>query len=478
MRKLFALLFFALFLAPAPLGARPFSRGRIVVHPGGRYLQYADGRPFFYLGDTAWELFHRTTREEARLCLEDRARKGFTVIQAVCLAERDGLRVPNAYGDLPFADAGFTRPNERYFTYVDEVVAMADSLGLVIGLLPAWGDKFCLKWGPGPEIFTTEGRAEAFGRYLGERYRIRRNIIWILGGDRPPEGREPILRAFARGIACGVAGREDYSACLITYHPWGKSSSGDWLHDEPWLAFNMQQNGHAYDFDLWERIARDYARRPVKPVLDGEPIYEEHPIDFDREKYGTSEALHVRRAFYHEVFSGACGHTYGCHAVWQMWEPGRYAPVTGPVRSWRESLSLPGAYQVCYGRELIESRPFFRRIPDQGVIAGDAGRGHGRCTATRDSLGTYAMVYSESGRPFAVDLGRVSGKRIVAWWYDVRSGRPLRIGEFRRRDAGATMTFTPPTCGKGNDWVLVLDDARMKYPPPGRCPEARSGAAG
>ena len=80
------------------------------------------------------------------------------------------------------------------------------------------------------------------------------------------------MRAFARGIACGVAGRENYSACLITYHPWGKSSSGDWLHDEPWLAFNMQQNGHAYDFDLWERIARDYARRPVKPVLDGEPI--------------------------------------------------------------------------------------------------------------------------------------------------------------------------------------------------------------
>lgn len=60
----------------------------------------------------------------------------------------------------------------------------------------------------------------------------------------------------------------------------------------------------------------------------------------------------------------------------------------------------------------------------------------------------------------------------------IRSGRPLRIGEFRRRDAGATVTFTPPTCGKGNDWVLVLDDARMKYPPPGRCPEARSGAAG
>lgn len=112
-------------------------------------------------------LFHRTTREEARLCLEDRARKGFTVIQAVCLAERDGLRVPNAYGDLPFADAGFTRPNERYFTYVDEVVAMADSLGLVIGLLPAWGDKFCLKWGPGPRSSQRRGVPRLSGAIWG-----------------------------------------------------------------------------------------------------------------------------------------------------------------------------------------------------------------------------------------------------------------------------------------------------------------------
>lgn len=429
MRKLFAFLFFALFLAPAPLGARSFSRGRIVVHPGGRYLQYADGRPFFYLGDTAWELFHRTTREEARLYLEDRARKGFTVIQAVCLAECDGLRVPNAYGDLPFADAGFTRPNERYFAYVDEVVAMADSLGLVIGLLPAWGDKFCLKWGPGPEIFTTGGRAEAFGRYLGERYRTRRNIIWILGGDRPPEGRELILRAFARGIACGVAGREDYSACLITYHPWGKSSSGDWLHDEPWLAFNMQQNGHAYDFDLWERIARDYARRPVKPVLDGEPIYEEHPIDFDREKYGTSEALHVRRAFYHEVFSGACGHTYGCHAVWQMWEPGRYAPVTGPVRSWRESLSLPGAYQVCYGRELIESRPFFRRIPDQALSPGMLAGGTG-----------VVRLPATASAPMPWSIPRADGRLPSTW-----DGFP-GSGSW----PGGTMSAAGARCGSGN----------------------------
>ena len=429
MRKLFAFLFFALFLAPAPLGARSFSRGRIVVHPGGRYLQYADGRPFFYLGDTAWELFHRTTREEARLCLEDRARKGFTVIQAVCLAERDGLRVPNAYGDLPFADAGFTRPNERYFTYVDEVVAMADSLGLVIGLLPAWGDKFCLKWGPGPEIFTTEGRAEAFGRYLGERYRIRRNIIWILGGDRPPEGREPILRAFARGIACGVAGREDYSACLITYHPWGKSSSGDWLHDEPWLAFNMQQNGHAYDFDLWERIARDYARRPVKPVLDGEPIYEEHPIDFDREKYGTSEACMCGGRSTTRSFPGPADIPTAAMPYGRCGNPAGMRLSRGPCGAGGNPSRCPGLTRCAMGGNLSRAVRFSAVFPTRALSPGMPAGGTG-----------VVRLPATASAPMPWSIPRADGRLPSTW-----NGFP-GSGSW----PGGTMSAAGARCGSGN----------------------------
>lgn len=429
MRKLFAFLFFALFLAPAPLGARSFSRGRIVVHPGGRYLQYADGRPFFYLGDTAWELFHRTTREEARLYLEDRARKGFTVIQAVCLAERDGLRVPNAYGDLPFADAGFTRPNERYFTYVDEVVAMADSLGLVIGLLPAWGDKFCLKWGPGPEIFTTEGRAEAFGRYLGERYRIRRNIIWILGGDRPPEGREPILRAFARGIACGVAGREDYSACLITYHPWGKSSSGDWLHDEPWLAFNMQQNGHAYDFDLWERIARDYARRPVKPVLDGEPIYEEHPIDFDRENTALPKPCmcgghSTTRSFPEPADIPTAAMPYG-----RCGNPAGMRLSRGPCGAGANPCRCPGLIRCAMGGNLSRAVRFSAVFPTRALSPGMPAGGTG-----------VVRLPATASAPMPWSIPRADGRLPSTW-----DGFP-GSGSW----PGGTMSAAGARCGSGN----------------------------
>ena len=88
----------------SPLNAD--NHGRVTVHENQRFLRYEDGTPFFYLGDTAWELFHRLNEDEARMYLSDRARKGYTVIQAVVLGELDGLRVPNANGDRPFLDEG------------------------------------------------------------------------------------------------------------------------------------------------------------------------------------------------------------------------------------------------------------------------------------------------------------------------------------------------------------------------------------
>src|SRR3954453_9780780 len=74
---------------------------RLKVSENRRFLVKEDGSPFFYLGDTAWELFHRLDRPEAARYLADRAAKGFTVIQAVVLAELDGLHAPNAYGHTP-----------------------------------------------------------------------------------------------------------------------------------------------------------------------------------------------------------------------------------------------------------------------------------------------------------------------------------------------------------------------------------------
>lgn len=68
-----------------------FKHGNLTVTKIGHYLQFSDGTPFFWLGDTAWELFHRLTLSEIREYLDNRKEKGFTVIQAVVSCARTAV---------------------------------------------------------------------------------------------------------------------------------------------------------------------------------------------------------------------------------------------------------------------------------------------------------------------------------------------------------------------------------------------------
>ena len=92
------------FLIPAAVAAIAAPLPRLAVSPDHRFLVSAGGRPFFYLADTAWELFHRLDRKQAVEYLDLRAAQKFNAIQAVALAELDGVTDPNAYGDLPLVD--------------------------------------------------------------------------------------------------------------------------------------------------------------------------------------------------------------------------------------------------------------------------------------------------------------------------------------------------------------------------------------
>ena len=133
-------------LALATTASAQAALPRLKVADNKRFLVTADGKPFFWLGDTAWELFHRLNREDADKYLINRAERRFTVVQAVVLAELDGLNDSNANGDRPLDGNDPTRPNEAYFAHVDWIVARANALGLYVGMLPTWGDKWNKKW--------------------------------------------------------------------------------------------------------------------------------------------------------------------------------------------------------------------------------------------------------------------------------------------------------------------------------------------
>jgi hypothetical protein len=439
-------LFLVILAAYVAVSVEAALRGRLQVAPDRRHLQYVDGTPFFYLGDTAWMLFHRLDREEANRYLEDRARKGFTVIQAVAIAEIDGLSQPSATGQVPLIDRDPARPNEAYFSHVDYVVQRAEELGLFVGFLPTWGKYWKT---PAERIFTAEN-ARTYGRWIGRRYRDRA-VIWILGGDQNVETPEEraIIDAMAAGLREGDGGSH-----LVTFHPRGPGQSSRQLQDAPWLDFHMTQSSHAArDHDSGLYAEHDLALTPLRPTLDGEPRYETIPVGFylkDHDRQQRFDDADVRQAAWWSVLAGACGHTYGDNNIWQMWQPGR-APVINATVPWYEALDHPGARQMGLMRRFLEDHAFQTLVPDQRLVADGPAAGGAKIRAARASDGSVAIVYSPRGEQFTIDLARFGAARFKESWFDPRYGVTYEIH---------TTTAQPPTSGRGQDWVLLLEAVR------------------
>jgi hypothetical protein len=459
---------------------------RLGVHAEGHFLQTEEGRPFFWLGDTAWQLIHGTTRDECSYYLRTRADQGFTTVQAVVLAELDGIRKASALGQRPFENENPAKPNEAYFDRVVEIVDEAANSGLYVALLPTWGDKLTAPWGAGPRIFRNDNLADArnYARYLATKLRDRSNVIWMLGGDRParvrgasewvkqtatkagfPEDEDwtPIWQAMADGLAQAGNGKP-----LILYHPQGgPDSTSVLLKDAHWLSVNGLQSGHGagHDTPVWELIARDYAVLPPKPTLDLEPNYEDHPYNPWPEwdpATGYYRDHDVRKQIYRSVFAGGCGVTYGHHAVWQFANR-RNGVINHADRDWIDAMQRPAARQAVFLRRLIESRPFFSRIPDQGILASGAGNGGQHMQATRDRQGTYIFVYfPQSDARATLDISSLQRTDRRGWWYDPRTGIATPIEQ--NLASNRIEVVTPPY---GPDWVLVIDDASQGYAPPG-----------
>ena len=466
-----------------------------MVTSDGHMLQTADGRPFFWLGDTAWELIHRTTPDEARFYLRTRARQGFTVVQTVVLAEFDGLRTPTPDGLLPFREADPTQPNDAYFDRVAAIVDAAAAEGLYVALLPCWGDKLTAPWGEGPRIFTAANlpAARAYGRYLAQRLTGRTNVIWMLGGDRPATLKTmtgapawfadnaakagfardadwtPVWAAMAQGLRDA-----DRGAHLIAYHPQGGPlSTSQLLGAAPWLQINGIQSGHGggHDVPVWDWIARDVALTPPRPTLDLEPNYEDHPYNPWPQwnpASGYFRDYDVRKQVWRSVLAGAAGVTYGHHAVWGF-VGARYPAINFADRDWLDALHRPGAEQMRYLRDLLLLRPYRGRLGAPDLVQQAETDGASKIVAARGADASYAFVYfprADQSATIAVD--RLGARAVSAWWYDPRNGSATPVAEV---DATAPHRFTTPSYGP--DWVLVIDDANRHRGPPGMGPAVR-----
>jgi hypothetical protein len=437
-----------------------------------RHLVLADGTPFFYLADTAWELLHRLSKPDTEHYLTARASQGFNAIQTVILAERNGLRRPTPEGHVPFHDLDPARPNEAYFAHVDHVVRRMNELGLVAALLPTWGDKVINSPGEGPQVLSPDN-ARAYGRFIGDRYKSAR-VIWVLGGDRNCDkpGMLDTFRQLAHGLKEGDGGRH-----LMTFHPPGQQSSSKQVHDEPWLDFNMWQTGHSKpELDTTPLILSDLDRTPPKPTFDGEPCYENLPVmggGWNPTGNARFSAADCRRRAYRALLAGACGHTYGCNEIWMMHQHGDEQFVCSN-RTWRQALHLPGANQMRHLLTLLQhlahrplqSLPAWKHLVvdfDCNVYTDSNLQSRVRWTnpypspaeitlPTAATTSQHVLVYLPMGNAVRLDLSLL-GISAKLTWFDPRHGTLSCGGTWTSKDTW----FDPPTSGE--DWVLIAERA-------------------
>ena len=312
--------------------------------------------------------------------------------------------------------------------------------------------------------------AQAYGKFLAERYKDAPNIVWMIGGDIRGDVKTDVWEALARTI------RDIDTHHLMTFHPRGRTTSAAWFNNADWLDFNMFQSGHRRygqrkgdgdypieentEEDNWRFVERSMAMKPMKPVIDGEPVYEDIPQGLHDPNETRWHDGDVRRYAYWSVFAGSFGHTYGHNDIMQFIKPGVIGAfgADGSKKTCVDALKDPGYNQMKYLKSLMLSVPYFERIPDQSVIAGVNGERYDRAIATRGN--DYLMVYNYTGRPMQIDLTKISGAKKNVWWYNTKNGKLTYIGEYDNKittfqyDAGYM---------SGNDQVLIAIDTDKNY---------------
>jgi hypothetical protein len=191
---------------------------------------------------------------------------------------------------------------------------------------------------------------------------------------------------------------------------------------------------------------------PVKPTLNGEPCYEDHPVNWLRDgEYRWFDDSDTRKAAYWAIFSGACGHTYGNHNIWQMWQPD-LDPISWARTDWRIALNHPGSWQMKYLKEFFESIEWQKFTPDQSVILNENNENEKYQMAMTSGDNTMIIAYTPYGEEINLNLSSVKNKMWEAYWFNPRDGN---ISPHKGKE-GKSNRFKPLSHGRGSDWVLLI----------------------
>lgn len=406
---------------------------QLSVSENGRYLLKHDDTPFLWMGDTGWGLFQKLSREDVDFYLKKRAEQGFSVVHAA-LVHKNPFIVPgleNIYGDKAFLDEASllpaitdgNKPTDEvaydYWDHVDYVVDKANEYGLYLVFVAL----FNLAEGEGYNLIHLDNVCN-YGKFLGDRYKNKTNIIWCMGGDVLAENEQckTIWNLLAKSITESIAGEEDYSKTLMTYHVRGGYSSSDYFENAPWIDFHMIQTWDSYT-SIYGMVSKDYNNKITRPVLHGEGAYEDGP------EYPNKPITPciIRKQAYWATFAGGM-HSYGNTNVWSFGTNPEYVR-----KEWKEALLSEGAKSLSVYHKFFQSINWWEFAPDQTVIIKGAGAGDSLNVAMSSADSNQILVYLSEPTEVTLELKKLahSGK-FHGEWINPKTGERRSAGNFRK----------------------------------------------
>lgn len=416
-----------------------------------RFLQDQAGHPFLVTSDTAWCLINGLTDPQIDAYLNKRQAQGFNAVQFMLMPKHSSCAVGagsvDPYGHSPFLDGDddWSRPDEAFWSRVDRILDKLEARGMLALVTPAYLGLGCYYgdqgWCSDMQAQTVD-RMTAFGTYLGHRYRAQGNMIWIAGGDADPRlytGIDDKVNALMSAISEADTGRK-----LITGHAARNITGFEAFGAHPWLTLDSAYAGTLCPDDTQtEQIEAEIERIPSLPLFSIEQRFDEEGAD----------GVCLADQFLWAVLLGGVGHSYGNGYIWPF------------VAGWDTDLGIDsdGALIHTNAARVVRSRRFWLFVPDEAHQSVVDGYGSGSTTVAtaRASNGETIMAYVPyGGTQITVDLGKVSGVRALAYWYDTFTGVATSIGTY---PTAGLVDFVSPSDAN----VLVLDDASRGLPAPG-----------
>ena len=338
------------FLCTSPTGQGRFAQhGPIRVARDGHHFEHADGSPFFWMADAAWNAPRLSTSRDWITYTQVRGGQNVSAVQWAAGTS------PNAKNQSAFSGQHQISIDPRYFQGLDEKVDLMNRAGLLSVIAPLWGKDPAIKNLPEEEITLLV-------RYMNARWGAY-DVAWLLSLG---ENRNPRWLKIGREVFGGTA-----HAPVILF-PGELASGFDEFRNENWIdafGFGLGQNLDS-DSVKWlvsGPLGRESTNQPARPFINVFPPMENGLTGQGRERITDHDVRHI--AWWSLLLTPPAGVSYGAQDV-ATWNSTKQASLP----TWQLSLFLPGAKQMSHLAETCSSVDWWTLRPAPHSVATQPGR--------------------------------------------------------------------------------------------------------